>query len=123
MNYIHVVLTNKEDYIKYISIIRQFLYKFDLHNRVLTHLKTLQRDTGIKMVNTNKGDKPEKERKYYSAGQGKPPIFIQAILYEQKMSAIDFFHITDAYLDWEKKGDDLAVMEPLIALLAKWGGG
>ena len=90
-------------------------------NQALVHLKTLQRDTSIKVVNTDKGDKPEIGRKYYSAEQGKPPIFIQAILHEQKMSAIDFFHITDAYLDWEKKGDDLAVMEPLIALLAKWG--
>lgn len=63
----------------------------------------------------------KKERKYYTAGPGKPPIFVQAILYEKKMFAIDFFHITDAYLDWERQGDDLAVLEPLIAFLAKWG--
>lgn len=69
----------------------------------------------------NKSHEAEKGRKYYSAGPGKPPIFIQAILYEKKMSAIDFFHLTDAYLDWEKKGNDFAVIEPLIALLAKWG--
>lgn len=37
------------------------------------------------------------------------------------MSAIDFFHLTDVYLDWEKKGDDNAVIEPLITLLATWG--
>lgn len=66
---------------------------------------------------------PKKERVYYSAGPGKPPIFIQAILQERRMSAIDFFHLTDAYLDWGKKGDDLAVVEPLVALLAKWGDG
>lgn len=39
------------------------------------------------------------ERKYYTTGPGNPPIFVQAILYEKKMSVIDFFHITDAYLD------------------------
>lgn len=61
------------------------------------------------------------EKKYYSVEPGKPPIYIQAILYEKKMSAIDFFHITDAFLDWEKQGDDLAVVEPLITLLATWG--
>lgn len=65
----------------------------------------------------------DKERKYYTSGPGKPPIFIQAILYEKKMSAIDFFHLTDAYLDWEKKRDDIAVIEPLITLLATWGDG
>lgn len=63
----------------------------------------------------------KKERKYYTAGPGKPPVFIQAIIDQKKMSAIDFFHLTDAYLDWEKDGDNLAVTEPLIALLAKWG--
>lgn len=61
------------------------------------------------------------ERKYYTTGPGKPPIFVQAILYEKKMSAIDFFHITDAYLDWDKKGDDMAVTAPLIEFLAQWG--
>lgn len=66
---------------------------------------------------------PKKERVYYSAGPGKPPIFIQAILQERRMSAIDFFHLTDAYLDWGKKGDGLAVVEPLVALLAQWGDG
>lgn len=65
--------------------------------------------------------KDEKERKSYSAGEGKPPIFVQAIIDNQKMSAIDFFHITDAYLDWDKEGDNEAVLEPLIAFLAKWG--
>lgn len=66
-------------------------------------------------------DKDNSERKYYTSGPDKPPIFIQAILYEKKMSAIDFFHLTDAYLDWEKEGDDIAVIEPLVALLATWG--
>lgn len=61
------------------------------------------------------------ERKYYTSGPGKPPIFVQAILDKKKMSAIDFFHITDTYLDWDKKGDDMAVVEPLIAFLAQWG--
>ncbi|MGL5434380.1 MAG: DUF4240 domain-containing protein [Lachnospiraceae bacterium] len=69
----------------------------------------------------DKSNKTDNERIYYSEGPIKPPIFIQAILYKQKMSAIDFFHLTDAYLNWEKKGDDLAVIEPLIELLAKWG--
>lgn len=69
----------------------------------------------------DKDNEIKKERKYYSSGPGKPPIFIQAVLDRKKMSAIDFFHITDAYLDWEKEGDGLSVMEPLIALLATWG--
>lgn len=63
----------------------------------------------------------EKGRKCYTDGPGKPPIFIQAIIDNQKMSAVDFFHITDAYLNWDKQGDDEAVLEPLIALLAEWG--
>lgn len=62
-----------------------------------------------------------RERKYYTAGHGKPPIFVQAIIDNRKMSAVDFFHITDAYLDWDKAGDDAAVLEPLIAFLAEWG--
>ncbi len=62
-----------------------------------------------------------KERKYYSAGAGKPPIFVQAIIDNKKMSAIDFFHITDAYLDWDQAGDDAGVLEPLIAFLTRWG--
>lgn len=69
----------------------------------------------------DKSIQPKEERKYYYAGPGKPPIFIQAIIDKKKMSAIDFFYLTDAYLDWEKQGDDLAVLEPLITLLAKWG--
>lgn len=66
-------------------------------------------------------NKVRQEKKYYTSGPGKPPIFIQAILCEKKMSAINFFHLTDVYLDWEKKGDDNAVIEPLITLLATWG--
>ena len=58
----------------------------------------------------DKDNEVKKERKYYTSGPGKPPIFIQAILYEKKMSAIDFFHLTDACLDWEKQGDDIAVL-------------
>lgn len=72
-------------------------------------------------ANMDKSNEPKRERMYYTAGPGKPPIFIQAIIYEKKMSAIDFFYITDMYLDWEKQGDDLAVLEPLITMLAKWG--
>lgn len=68
-----------------------------------------------------KSDESDQERKYYFAEPGKPPIFIQAILHKKKMTAIDFFHLTDAYLDWEKQGNDLAVIEPLVALLAQWG--
>lgn len=68
-----------------------------------------------------KNSEAKKERKYYLAGKDKPPIFIQAILYEKKMSVIDFFHLTDAYLNWEKKEDDFAVIEPLITFLATWG--
>lgn len=60
-------------------------------------------------------------RRYYTAGPDKPPIFIQAIIDDRKMSAIDFFHITDAYLDWEKKGNSWEVLEPLVALLSTWG--
>lgn len=63
----------------------------------------------------------EIERKYYSAGPEKPPIFVQAIIDNKKMFPVDFFHITDAYLDWDKAGDDDAVLEPLIAFLSKWG--
>ncbi|MDE6701720.1 MAG: DUF4240 domain-containing protein [Acetatifactor sp.] len=62
-----------------------------------------------------------KERKYYTAGEGKPPIFVQAIIDNKRMSAVDFFHITDAYLDWDKAGNDAAVLEPLIIFLSKWG--
>lgn len=69
----------------------------------------------------NKNNKVKNKRIYYTSGPGKPPIFVQAILYEKKMSAIDFFHLTDTYLNWDKKGDDLAVVEPLIAFLATWG--
>ena len=69
----------------------------------------------------DKDNEVKKERKYYTSGPGKPPIFIQAILYEKRMSAIDFFHLTDACLDWEKQGDDIAVIEPLVTLLAAWG--
>lgn len=59
--------------------------------------------------------------KCYTNGPGKPPIFIQAILDDREMSDNEFFRITNAYLDWDKQGDDAAVLEPLIALLAKWG--
>ena len=62
-----------------------------------------------------------KERKYYTAGPGKPPIFVQAIIDNKRMFPVDFFHITDAYLDWDKAGDDTAVLEPLIAFLSRWG--
>lgn len=62
-----------------------------------------------------------KERKYYFAGPEKPPIFVQAIIDNKRMSPVDFFHITDAYLDWDKAGDDDAVLEPLIAFLSRWG--
>lgn len=75
--------------------------------------------------NENKQQKYYKEdgkgRKCYSGGTGKPPIFVQAIIDNEKMSAIDFFHITDEYLDWDKSGDDDAVIEPLIDFLSKWG--
>lgn len=60
------------------------------------------------------------EKKYYSAGVGKPPIWIQPILDKKEMTDIDFFHFTDM-LDWSKQGDDMAVIEPLVACLAQWG--
>lgn len=63
---------------------------------------------------------PEKERFYAMPGPNKPPLFIQFILHSKKMTPIDFFYFTD-YLDWDKQGDDYAVLEPLIALLAKYG--
>ena len=60
------------------------------------------------------------ERKYYSGGEGKPPIWIQPIIENGRMSDIEFFYFTNM-LDWDKQGDDEAVLEPLIAFLAKWG--
>ncbi len=59
------------------------------------------------------------ERTYYR-GEGKPPIWIQPIIEKGRMFDLDFFHFTDM-LDWNKQGDDEAVIEPLIAFLAKWG--
>lgn len=59
-------------------------------------------------------------RKYYSCGEGKPPICIQLIIENGRMSNIDFFTFTNM-LDWDKQGDDEAVTEPLIAFLAKCG--
>lgn len=67
-----------------------------------------------------KGNQQKQERKYYTAGEGKPPIFIQSIIAEKRMTDIDFFYFTDM-LDWSKQGDDMAVLEPLIACLAQWG--
>lgn len=60
------------------------------------------------------------EKKFYKDGPGKPPIFIQAIIDNKEMSAIDFFHITDMYLNWDAE-DDEAIVEPLIDFLAEWG--
>lgn len=60
------------------------------------------------------------EKKYYSGGVGKPPIWIQPILEKKEMFDIEFFHFTDM-LDWSKQGDDMAVIEPLVAFLAQWG--
>lgn len=62
----------------------------------------------------------EKERFYAMPGTDKPPLFIQFILHDKKMTPVDFFYFMD-YLDWDKQGDDYAVLEPLIALLAKYG--
>ena len=58
------------------------------------------------------------ERKYYTGGEGKPPIWIQPIIESGKMYDLDFFHFTDM-LDWSKEGDE--VLEPLIVFLAEWG--
>lgn len=64
----------------------------------------------------------EKNRKkIYSDGEGKPPIFVQAIIDNKQMSAIDFFHITDMYMNWDEEGDDELVLEPLVNFLARWG--
>ena len=60
------------------------------------------------------------ERKYYSGGEGKPPIWIQPIIENGRMFDTDFFNFTNM-LDWEKQGTDEAVLEPLIAFLAKCG--
>lgn len=60
------------------------------------------------------------ERKCYSGGEGKPPIWIQPIIESGKMFDTDFFNFTNM-LDWEQQGTDEAVLEPLIAFLAKWG--
>ena len=60
------------------------------------------------------------ERKYYSGGDGKPPIWIQPIIESGKMYDQDFFRFTDM-LDWDKQGNDEAVIEPLVSFLAKWG--
>lgn len=60
------------------------------------------------------------ERKYYSGGEGKPPIWIQPIIENGRMFDADFFNFTNM-LDWENQGMDEAVLEPLIAFLAKWG--
>lgn len=63
----------------------------------------------------------KKERKYYTTGPEKPPIFVQAIIDNKEMSADDFFHITDSYLDWTNPDDDDAITKPLVEFLSKWG--
>lgn len=60
------------------------------------------------------------EKKVYTAGEGKPPIWLQPIIENKKMFDLDFFHFTNL-LDWSKQGNDQEVLEPLIAFLAKWG--
>ena len=60
------------------------------------------------------------EKKVYTAGEGKPPIWLQPIIEQKKMFDLDFFHFTNL-LDWSKQGDDQEVLEPLIAFLTKWG--
>ena len=60
------------------------------------------------------------ERKYYSGGEGKAPIWLQPIIENGKMFDTDFFNFTNM-LDWEKQGMDEEVLEPLIAFLAEWG--
>ena len=62
----------------------------------------------------------EISRKTYTAGEGKPPIWIQPIIENASMYDLDFFHFTDM-LDWSKQGDDDAVLEPLVAFLAAYG--
>lgn len=60
-------------------------------------------------------------KKIYLDGEEKPPIFVQAIIDNKQMSAIDFFQITDMYMNWEEEGNDELVLEPLINFLARWG--
>lgn len=60
-------------------------------------------------------------RRTYQDGEGKPPIFVQAIIDDECMSDIDFFHIVDGYLDWENQGNDDLVIKPLIEFLKTWG--
>lgn len=63
----------------------------------------------------------KKKRKYYTAGPENRLFLFKTIIDQRKMSAIDFFHFTDVYLDWDTARDNLAVLEPLITLPAKWG--
>ena len=60
------------------------------------------------------------DRKYYTAGAGKPPIFAQAIIDKKCVKDYDFFALTDTYIDWSKE-DDWERLEPLIDFLATWG--
>lgn len=60
------------------------------------------------------------DRKKHSDNERKIPIWIQPIIESGKMSDIDFFNFADM-LDWDKQGDDMAVLEPLVALLAEVG--
>ena len=62
----------------------------------------------------------EISKKTYTAGEGKPPIWIQPIIENGSMYDLDFFRFTDM-LDWSKQGDDDAVLEPLVTFLAKYG--
>ena len=62
----------------------------------------------------------EPTRKTYSAGEGKPPIWIQPIIETGKMYDLDFFHFTNM-LDWSRQGDDAAVLEPLVSFLTNYG--
>lgn len=59
-------------------------------------------------------------KKYYNSDANKPPIWIQPILEKKEMFDIDFFHFTDL-LDWNKQGNDMAIVEPLVSFLAQWG--
>ncbi len=58
--------------------------------------------------------------KYYYDGEGKPSFWLQPIMEDGKIFDIDFFRFTNM-LDWNKQGDDEAVLEPLVSLLSQWG--
>ena len=54
-------------------------------------------------------------------GRGNRRFLFRLFYMRRKCQQLIFLHLTDACLDWEKQGDDIAVIEPLVTLLAAWG--